>query len=66
MRQEVITRTDLDLECRIARAIGERLVSVPRFGCSDCRCASHLHYSEMEEEMREAVSLAHAHADVLL
>jgi len=66
LRQEVITRTDLDLECRIARAIGERLVSVPRFGCSDCRCASHLHYSEMEEEMRKAVSLAHAHAYVLL
>lgn len=58
--QPVITRTDQDLECCIARAIGERLVCVPRFGCSDCRCASHLHYSEMEKEVREAVSLAHA------
>ena len=59
---ETITRTDLDLECSIARAIGERLVCVPRFGCSDCRCASHLHYSETEDEIREAVSLAHASA----
>lgn len=58
--QEIITRTDRDLECHIARAIEERLQPVPRFGCSDCRCISHLHYSEMEEEMREAVSLAHA------
>ena len=63
---EVITRTDLDLECPIARSIGERLVSVPRFGCSDCRCASHLHYSEKEEEMRQAVSMAHASVSALL
>ena len=64
--QEVVTRTDLDLECPIARSIGERLLSVPRFGCSDCRCASHLHYSEKEEEMRQAVSMAHASVSALL
>ena len=64
--QEVVTRTDLDLECSIARSIGERLVSVPRFGCSDCRCASHLHYSEREEETRQAVSMAHASVSALL
>ena len=64
--QAVVTRTDLDLECLIARSIGERLASVPRFGCSDCRCASHLHYSEKEEEMRQAVSMAHASVSALL
>ena len=64
--QEVVTRTDLDLECPIARSIGERLLSVPRFGCSDCRCASHLHYSEKEEEMMQAVSMAHASVSALL
>ena len=64
--QEVVTRTDLDLECPIARSIGERLASVPRFGCSDCRCASHLHYSEKEEEMMQAVSMAHASVSALL
>ncbi len=66
LRQEAITKTDLDLECCIARAIGERLESVPRFGCSDCRCPSHLHYSAREEEMTQAVLLAHAKASALL
>lgn len=60
--QAVITRTDRDLECHIARSIGEKLPPLPRFGCSDCRCASHLHYSEIEEEITEAVSIAHASA----
>ncbi|NYT05438.1 MAG: DUF123 domain-containing protein [Methanomicrobiales archaeon] len=30
------------LECRLAAAIGGDMV--PRFGCSDCRCPSHLFY----------------------
>ncbi len=64
--QPVITRTDQDLECRIARSIGERLDPVPRFGCSDCRCASHLHHSEREDKMRQAVSMAHANAAAFL
>jgi len=64
--QAVITKTELNLECPIARSIGQRLVSVPRFGCSDCRCASHLHHSEREEEMRQAVSMAHANAAAFL
>ena len=64
--QPVITRTGLDLECSIARSIGQRLDSVPRFGCSDCRCVSHLHYSEKEKEMRQAVSMAHANVAAFL
>lgn len=64
--QAVVTKTDRDLECPIARSIGQRLNSVPRFGCSDCRCASHLHYSEREEEMMQAVSMAHASVIALL
>ncbi|MDT8357749.1 MAG: DUF123 domain-containing protein [Methanomicrobiaceae archaeon] len=34
--------TGLPLECDLARAIGGE--SVHGFGCSDCRCASHLFY----------------------
>lgn len=58
----IITRTVLDLECRIAGAIGEQLTAVPGFGCSDCRCTSHLHYSIDAEEIRRIVALAHAAA----
>ncbi len=32
-------------ECLIARALSQKLPSVPGFGCSDCRCPSHLFFS---------------------
>jgi len=54
-----ITKTTLNLECCIAEAIGKRLVPVPGFGCTDCRCISHLHYSGDLQKMREAVAFAH-------
>lgn len=57
-----ITKTTLDLECRIANAMGKRLVPVPGFGCTDCRCKGHLHYSLDLGEMREAAALAHCAA----
>lgn len=57
-----ISKTTLDLECSIADAIGKRLLPVPSFGCTDCRCISHLHYSPGREEMRGAVAAAHSAA----
>jgi Uri superfamily endonuclease len=58
--QEVfITKTALDLECRIASMIGERLKPVKGFGCTDCTCLSHLHYAEDLADCLEAVCLAH-------
>ena len=30
-------------ECAVAEALRERFPSIPRFGCSDCRCGSHLY-----------------------
>jgi Uri superfamily endonuclease len=58
----VITKTSLDLECIIAKALEERLVSVPSFGCGDCNCISHLHYSLDLSRMKEAVAFAHSSA----
>ncbi len=34
--------TDQRLECRIAQGLRARLPRVEGFGCSDCRCPSHL------------------------
>ncbi|OGS40097.1 MAG: hypothetical protein A3K77_02330 [Euryarchaeota archaeon RBG_13_31_8] len=31
-------------ECRIATILEKHLFSIPGFGCSDCRCKSHLFY----------------------
>lgn len=61
--QEVfVTKTSLDLECRIATSIGKRLMPMPGFGCTDCRCISHLYYSKDPAEMREAAAFAHSAA----
>ncbi len=31
-------------ECEIAGKLAERFESIPKFGCSDCKCKSHLFY----------------------
>ena len=33
------------LECQIAKILGKNLMMIKDFGCSDCRCQSHLFYS---------------------
>lgn len=58
----VATKTEEDLECPIALKIGERLSFVARFGCTDCRCPSHLHFSKSKEEILLVVKSAHAWA----
>lgn len=55
----VATKTEENLECSIARAIGEALPSVDRFGCTDCRCSSHLHFSKDRAEILLVAKSAH-------
>jgi Uri superfamily endonuclease len=46
-------------ECSVAGGIDQSLARVPRFGCSDCRCPTHLHYAEDLERMKKVVHDAH-------
>jgi len=46
LRYTVSAPTEERLECPLARALGEP--GVPSFGCSDCRCPSHLLYREQD------------------
>ena len=39
-------------ECRIAEKFQKRFPSVPGFGCSDCKCSSHLFYSTRLADLR--------------
>lgn len=55
----LVVSTSQNLECSIAQRIGEALTPVKGFGCTDCRCVSHLHYSPEPGRMLEAVSSAH-------
>jgi Uri superfamily endonuclease len=48
---ESTTRT----ECVIVRALASGLTPVPRFGCSDCRCPTHLYFSAQESTILSAV-----------
>jgi Uri superfamily endonuclease len=43
------------IECVIARALGNEFKPIPHFGCTDCRCPSHLHYSRSENKLKNAI-----------
>jgi Uri superfamily endonuclease len=62
LEEVVATKTEEDLECLIAEKIGEQLSFVEKFGCTDCRCPSHLHFSKVREEILSVVKSAHAQA----
>lgn len=36
-------------ECKIVKQFEKNLSSIPSFGCSDCKCNSHLFYSSQDE-----------------
>jgi endonuclease-3 len=41
----VFSPTDEDLECVVAKLLGEYSEALPGFGCSDCLCESHLFFT---------------------
>lgn len=41
------------LECQIAKILSKNLIMVKSFGCSDCRCQSHLFYSQNNYQFQE-------------
>ncbi len=46
------------LECQIAAALAAKLEAVPGFGCSDCRCVSHLFRNDDPVALQAAVEAA--------
>ncbi|MFB3766509.1 MAG: DUF123 domain-containing protein [Methanotrichaceae archaeon] len=56
----VMTYTAQNFECAIARRIGDELESIPGFGCTDCRCKSHLHFSTDIQKMHSVIEMAHS------
>ncbi len=49
----ILIKAEERLECAIAQALNRQFMSVPGFGCSDCRCRSHLFLAP--EEMEPAI-----------
>lgn len=42
-------------ECSVAKMFSGRFGSVPKFGCSDCKCDSHLFYSRGKSDFLDLV-----------
>jgi len=54
--QEIIySITSQNRECVVAFQLNESLISVPRFGCSDCRCESHLFHCHNRYSLRKII-----------
>jgi len=38
------------IECSVAQILGKTLTGIPGFGCTDCKCSSHLFFSENDPQ----------------
>ena len=56
VRGIIYAQTNQKLECLIAYSLFRKLAAKPNFGCSDCRCTSHLFYHQDLEILNGAVS----------
>jgi len=63
-RCAVVSPTDQNLECTIAKGIGATCESIRGFGCTDCSCVSHLHFAGESKytQMLDVVRRAHGSA----
>ena len=43
------------IECKLAQRISKKGAGIPKFGCSDCKCNSHLIYFKNYEDANENV-----------
>jgi Uri superfamily endonuclease len=39
-------------ECTLAQTLARGLVFIPGFGCTDCKCCSHLYFGEEQSGLR--------------
>lgn len=51
----IIAESEARIECQIARLLNRHYHPIPGFGCSDCRCPSHLFFAPDENQMKSYV-----------
>jgi sugar fermentation stimulation protein A len=55
--QQIITiESEAKTECQIAGKLMKEFVIIPGFGCSDCKCQSHLFYSPSPEKLQVGIN----------
>lgn len=55
IREIVMVRSESRIECLLAQFMDSRMAGIPGFGCSDCRCHSHLYFTSEEQTLRGCV-----------
>ena len=55
IKEVILERSPEKWECKIAREIAVNAAPLIKFGCSDCKCESHLFYFGSYEEARKSV-----------
>ena len=66
VREIVWATTTVNAECSIALCLSGELPAVPGFGCSDCRCRSHLFYSRDVERVLAKVMNAFEYNNLVI
>ena len=59
IRDVLFNVSDKKIECDLASAITENGKGVPKFGCSDCNCSSHLIYFKRKRDAMNSVKSAY-------
>lgn len=49
----IYTVSEDKIECKIAEKIAENGIGIDNFGCSDCKCSSHLFYFEKLDDLEK-------------
>lgn len=55
IKEVILERSNEKWECEIATAISKKGIHLSKFGCSDCKCESHLFYFENFKETQKCV-----------
>jgi Uri superfamily endonuclease len=53
--QVIFCEMEERVECALAQTLAEGLISAPGFGCTDCKCRSHLYFGEEEDGLRAKI-----------
>ena len=55
IKRIVLYETEERLECILAQALSKEFPSIPGFGCSDCKCQSHLYFEAEKNKLEEGI-----------
>ena len=64
IREVIFNVSDKKIECDLASAIAENGDGIPKFGCSDCSCSSHLIYFKGKRDAVNSVKSAYDNLDM--